>query len=582
MGPHKNPASFIKYLNRRMVLAGLILITISVTGFLVLDYHTRISQSDALRINTAGKQRMLLEQSVMYSYRIASLSRPEEIRQAQQALASNLLQLNNSHQALIHGSQDGSIKKIRNTRIEQLYFHNDQAIDTYLTRFIAEATLLTNNQLSSLPTISQVRQLDFSVNPGLLNQLDQAVKEYEIISEQHTRHIWLISLVATLFSIMMIITVYRFLLRPSLQGYQNSLHLHETLLENSLDIILICSENHIIIDCNKQAEQALDITIHSTTMAELSLPEYSAAIGSVQSSHHQALLLHGQKQCDAEIRYTRIPVSGKDYYAVFIRDISDQILYQQELITQKESAVAAMAEARQASQSKSEFLASVSHEFRTPLNAIMGFAQLMKDDAELSDEYQIFAQEIIQSGQHLLHLVNNILEYGKIESGKLECHLQPVPPASLIQQATEIMLPIAEQAAIQLETNRLPPLPDLRIDPLFFKQILINLLSNAIKYNNSGGWVRLATEQEEHYLKIQVEDNGHGIELTEHQDLFLPFNREGHKNGHISGTGVGLSICKHMTEQMKGEIGYRSIAGKGSTFWVRLPLARVAFDTVES
>ncbi|MBB1488467.1 ATP-binding protein [Oceanospirillum sediminis] len=579
MGPHKKPASFIQYLNRRIVLAGLILITISVTGFLVLDYYTRISQSDALRINMAGKQRMLLEQSVMYSYRIASLSRPDEIRQAQQALASNLLQLNNSHQALIHGSQDGSIKKVRTPHLEQLYFQDDQSIDPRLTRFIAEATLLTNNQLSSLPAISQIRQLDFSVNPGLLNQLDQAVKEYETISKQHTQHIWQISLVATLSSIIMVIIVYRFLLHPSLQGYQNSLHLHDTLLENSLDIILICSENHIIVDCNQQAEQALDITTHSTMITDLSLPEYSATIGIVQGSHQQTLLLHGHKQCDVEIRYTRIPVPGKHYYAVFIRDISDQILYQQELIIQKESAVAAMAEARQANQAKSEFLASVSHEFRTPLNAIMGFAQLMTDDKELPCEYQDFAQEIIQSGQHLLHLVNNILEYGKIESGKLECHVQAISPVSLIQQAIEIMLPIAEQAEIQLEKNRLPPLPDLRVDPLFLKQILINLLSNAIKYNSSGGWVRLTTEQEEGYLKIQVEDNGHGIELAEHRDLFLPFNREGHKNSYISGTGVGLSICKYMIEQMKGDIDYRSIPGKGSTFWVRLPLARIAFES---
>ena len=597
----KNPVGFIRYLNQRIVLAGLLLALISILSFVTLAYHTQIAKNDALRVNIAGKQRMLLEQSLMYAYRVVSLDAVSDIQQAQQLLSNNLSQLLSSHQILLEGGSNNKPAQVTNERLQALFyadksdtledvketigvegsrhsigFDNTQGIDQALRHFIEQSTLIVSANPAQLPTAEAIYQLDLSVNPGLLNKLDQAVKEYEYIGEEHTQQIWLVSSFSTLASLLMLLLVHRLLLCPYLQQFQNSLQSHEVMLDNSRDLVLVCNLSGDVIDFNNSARQELSIKddeLYQIQQWGIPLPKLQVGQENISSDPIQKVLsLKSNATCESEIRFSLVPLHKASYIAVFITDISHHVRHQNELVLEREMAQAAQQKAEQANHSKAEFLASVSHEFRTPLNIIMGFAELMNDDASLPDEYQVFAQEILQSGQHLIQLVNNVLEYGQIESGRLECHITTEPLYPLIKQAIDLMVCDAQKQDITLDNCCSEELPALQVDAVFVKQILVNLLSNAIKYNRPNGWIRVFVKVCDDWLTCHVEDSGFGVECEPDQDIFQTFVRAKNANSHLSGSGLGLSICKHMLDQMNGEIGYDSDPGAGSCFWFRLPL----------
>lgn len=600
----KNPVGFIRYLNQRIVSVGLLLALISILSFVTLAYYSQIAKSDALRVNIAGKQRMLLEQSLMYAYRVVSLDSVSDIQQAQQLLSNNLSQLLASHQILLEGGLNNKPAHVTNQRLQALFYADKPAvlediknvkgavgvegnkvsalsntargIDQTLRYFVEQSNLIISADPAQLPTAEAIYQLDLSVNPSLLNKLDQAVKEYEYIGEEHTQQIWLVSSLSTLISLLVLLLVHRLLLRPYLQQFQNSLLSHEVMLENSRDLVLVCSLSGDVIDFNNSARQELSIKEDKLCQIQqwgIPLPKLQAGQDCISSDPIQKTLsLKSNSTCESEIRFSLVPLYKANYIAVFITDISHHVRHQNELVLEREVAKVAQQKAELANRTKAEFLASVSHEFRTPLNIIMGFAELMNDDASLPDEYQEFAQEILQSGQHLIQLVNNVLEYGQIESGRLECHITAEPLYPLIKQAIDLMVCDAQKQGITLDNCCSEELPALQVDADFVKQILVNLLSNAIKYNRPNGWIRVSVKVCDDWLICYVEDSGFGVECEPDQDIFQTFVRGKNANSHLSGSGLGLSICKHMLDQMNGEIGYDSEPGAGSCFWFRLPL----------
>ena len=594
----KNPMGFIRYLNRRIVSAGLLLSLISLLSFATLAYHTQIAKNDTLRVNIAGKQRMLLEQSLMYAYRAVSLDTASDVRQAQRLLSNNLSQLMASHQILLEGGPNNKPNKVTNRRLQALFYavgvdafdgtqrtgrvegnkgaEAGQGIDQALRQFVERLTVIALANPAQLPNADAIYQLDLSVNPSLLNKLDQAVKEYEYIGEEHTRQIWLVSSLSTLVSLLVLLLVHRLLLRPYLQQFQNSLQSHEVMLENSRDLVLVCNLAGEVIDFNNNARQELDIKDgerYGIQQWGIPLPEREFEDEDVSRDPiRKTLHLKSNTACESEIRFSLVPLYKTNYLAIFITDISHHVRQQNELLLERELAQAAQQKAELANRAKADFLASVSHEFRTPLNIIMGFAELMNEDVSLPDEYQMFAQEIMQSGQHLIQLVNNVLEYGQIESGKLECNISTEPLYPLIKQVTDLMSREAHKLNVTLDNCCSEDLPSIQVDAVFIKQVFVNLLSNAIKYNRPDGWIRLSADVSEGWVTCYVKDSGFGVQCGPDQDIFQIFVRGKNANSNLSGSGLGLSICKHMINQMGGEIGYSSEPGKGSCFWFRLPM----------
>lgn len=237
----------------------------------------------------------------------------------------------------------------------------------------------------------------------------------------------------------------------------------------------------------------------------------------------------------------------------------------------------AVEEAKNANRVKSEFLASMSHELRTPLNAILGFAQLMKYDPneKLAQKHEDYANNIILGGEHLLELINDVLDLARIEADNMTLSMEHIYPDRVIDQCIKMIAPVAKVRGIQIvnrTTDRASS--SIRADALRLKQVLINLINNAVKYNVDGGEVVLdSRETDDGYLRISVADRGIGIAQKDHKAVFNVFHRlNDDPMKTTEGTGIGLTVSKHMVEQMGGRIDFESELGQGSTFWIDLPL----------
>ena len=234
----------------------------------------------------------------------------------------------------------------------------------------------------------------------------------------------------------------------------------------------------------------------------------------------------------------------------------------------------AMAIAEKASRAKSDFLSSMSHELRTPLSAILGFAQLIESGTPPPTTSQKRSiDQILHAGWYLLELINEILDLALIESGKLSLSLEPILLAEVMRECRTMMEPQAQKRGISLTFPSFEGPSFVKADRTRVKQVLINLLSNAIKYNKTGGTVAVdCSASAPGRIRIGVTDSGEGLTPDNLAQLFQPFNRLGQEANDEEGTGIGLVVCRRLTELMGGAIGVESTVGKGSVFWVELNL----------
>ncbi|MGJ3261273.1 MAG: transporter substrate-binding domain-containing protein [Rhodospirillales bacterium] len=240
-------------------------------------------------------------------------------------------------------------------------------------------------------------------------------------------------------------------------------------------------------------------------------------------------------------------------------------------------------EAEAASRAKSEFLASMSHELRTPLNAILGFAQMLDLDGgkRLDRAQKEYVDCIISGGNHLLHLVNQVLDLSKIETDHVDLAIVPVSVADIARESIKLTESLAGRWGIEIVDNvGAGPERSVMADPDRLKQVLVNLLSNAIKYNRPGGRVVLETSLADGgALKLSVTDTGYGISAEDQEQIFQLFYT-GKASPEIAadGFGIGLNVTKLLIDKMNGRIGLDSEKDVGSTFWFELPLAENGED----
>lgn len=247
-------------------------------------------------------------------------------------------------------------------------------------------------------------------------------------------------------------------------------------------------------------------------------------------------------------------------------------------ITQQKYAEAALIEAKEeaeyANQAKSKFLSNMSHELHTPMNAILGFSQLLEFDDTLTQEQKNYVQEIINGGSHLLYLIDEMLDLSRIEAGELDLSLEDCSLNKILDESLSLLKPLATEHNIQV-INDISSTSNytLHADYNRFKQVMLNLLSNAIKYNSEKGKVTLNCEVlSNNILRINIIDTGKGLTEQEQQNLFNSFERIGKDKG-IEGVGIGLTISKNLIERMGGKIGVESKVEKGSCFWVHVSIS---------
>jgi len=277
---------------------------------------------------------------------------------------------------------------------------------------------------------------------------------------------------------------------------------------------------------------------------------------------------------DVEVHAGPLEVDGRTLLYSIIHDVTARKKAETELVRARE-------EAEQANRAKSQFLATMSHELRIPLNTILGFSEIIRDELmgpEALPRYAEYAGDIHDGGVHLLNLINDILDIAKIEAGKLEIERVPLPLPALLQSAARLVSVRALEARLTLTVQCPDALPPLLADERGIKQILFNLLSNAIKFTPAGGWITLGADVDaEGATRLTVTDTGIGIPPDQLERVIRPFEQVDNRYGRSAGgTGLGLALVKALTELHGGRLAIASTVGEGTTVTVTLPAPAAA------
>jgi PAS domain S-box-containing protein len=360
----------------------------------------------------------------------------------------------------------------------------------------------------------------------------------------------------------------------------------QSIFNNTIDAIIIIDDRGIIESFNPAAER-----IFGYSLQEITGKNINCLMPEPYQSEHDGYLKKYKQTGDKHIIGTVREIEGmrKDGTTFFIelavselhlesgkkfigavRDITERKKFEDAINLARQ-------EAERANNAKSQFLSQMSHELRTPLNAILGFAQIMNEDLENLDPAfrQECVEHILKGGNHLLELINDVLDLSRIETGNLSVSLEPTELAPLIKEVLALSEPLAVISQIDLIDNIFSDTHHIvNADRVRLRQVLLNLISNAIKYNRPQGTVTLSCETRgENRLRISVTDTGPGIPKEDHAHMFKPFIRLKEHETLVEGTGIGLTICKKLINLMNGEIQLESESGKGTTFSIDLDLA---------
>ncbi len=369
-----------------------------------------------------------------------------------------------------------------------------------------------------------------------------------------------------------------------------------SLIESNIDALMTVDPNGIITDVNKQTEALTGSTRDELIGAPFKdcFTEPSRAESAIK------LVLTEKRVTNFELtarardgKETVVSYNAATFYdrdrtlqGVFAaaRDMTELKRYEQTLQQKNAELQSTKSAAEKANLAKSEFLSSMSHELRSPLNAILGFAQLMESASPLPNtSQQESIQQILKAGWHLLTLINEILDLARIESGKLSLSLEPTALGAVLAECQAMIEPHAQKSGVTMSFPQGKVPYFVIADRTRLKQVLINLLSNAIKYNQAGGTVSVeCLPGGAERIRVSVKDSGAGLTAQELDQLFQPFNRLGQEGKGQEGTGIGLVVAKQLIGLMGGVIGVESVVGAGSVFWFELQASAEPVLVLES
>jgi PAS domain S-box-containing protein len=373
-------------------------------------------------------------------------------------------------------------------------------------------------------------------------------------------------------------------LRENKRELEAALHANQSIMDNSQDVICTVDEEGRFLTINAACEHLWGYTpgeLVGRHYIDLVYPEDRE-----RTNQAAADIRIARKVTDFVNRYVRKDGTlvdvlwsaswserDKKHFCV-AHNVTERARMEKALREAKE-------EAERANSAKSEFLSRMSHELRTPLNAVLGFGQLLERQSPTQIQ-RTRVRHIINAGRHLLDLINEVLDISRIEVGRMQLSLEPVCVADALNEALDLMRPLAAERRIQLSSSaEMDPSVYVLADRQRFKQVLLNLLTNAVKYTPISGSVTVAHNANgSENVRIVVSDNGPGIPSEKLKRLFTPFDRLGAEQSSVEGTGLGLALSQRLMQAMHGSIGVESNLGKGSTFWVELPLTQSPLERV--
>jgi PAS domain S-box-containing protein len=370
-----------------------------------------------------------------------------------------------------------------------------------------------------------------------------------------------------------------------------------SLIESNIDALMTTDPAGIITDVNKQMEALTGCTrdelIGAPFKNYFTDPERAEAgikrvlSGSKVTDYELTARARDGKETVVSYNATTFHDRDRKLQGVFAaaRDVTERKRFEHALQENNVELERARAAAEKANLAKSDFLSSMSHELRSPLNAILGFAQLINSDSPAPTPAQAASiDQILHAGWYLLELINEILDLAQIESGKLALSLEPTSLAEVMFECQAMIEPQGQKRGIRMTFPEFDRPYFVDADRTRLKQVLINLLSNAIKYNQTNGTVVVdcaiirATLTAPERVRVSVRDIGAGLSPDLLTQLFQPFNRLGRETGTEEGTGIGLVMSKRLVEMMGGLIGVESTVGLGSVFWFELNSASAPLE----
>lgn len=376
---------------------------------------------------------------------------------------------------------------------------------------------------------------------------------------------------------------------------------YRALFTQALDAILIVgADDAVIRDANPQAAalwdralpqlagQSVD-TLDLAGSSRLSEVVRRAATEGAAMLHEIPLLVADDHLIYADVGASRVSVGAQKLVQLVVRDVTDRHRLRQQieeanraLERQSIELQRVNAELGKANTVKSQFLANMSHEIRTPLNAINGFAELLADPSfgTLNEQQRSFVDRISEAGQHLLQLINDVLDLAKVEAGSITLDRQPVRLDLAAEQVIKIIKGTARNRGITIHLEVAAEEPLVFADERRVKQVLFNLLSNAIRYSPENSEVRVKVEIEDETARVSVSDQGVGVPLHEQERIFQEFVQLGDSKQRTGGAGLGLPLSRKLVRLHGGDIGVRSTPGQGSTFWFTLPVGHAPEPSV--